>query len=239
MASAIDELARKLYVDLPICGKVPNPFQLRRARRRRDPHRGPVGGAVERSPGPARVPHRRPAAVAAEGARGDRRAGGDSASNHAPRAGGDTRARILAVALVTVACCLSGTTVPWRALADEEEECPPNVECIYVYAGGSCPDGATCLGRGSINHRPNQIEVEDGYLDSLGEEVDGYFANVSPNPPRDIDADGVLDCWQGLTGNWSAPITSAFQEPRDKGPHKVSISEHRPVPPCMPLRTVL
>ena len=27
MASAIDELARKLYVDLPICGKVPNPFQ--------------------------------------------------------------------------------------------------------------------------------------------------------------------------------------------------------------------
>ena len=89
-----------------------------------------------------------------------------------------------------------------------------------MYAGGSCPDGATCLGRGSINHRPNQIEVEDGYLRSLGEEVDGYFANVSPNPPRDIDADGVLDCWQGLTGNWSAPITSAFQEPRDKGPHK-------------------
>ena len=53
---------------------------LRRARRRRDPDHGPAGGAVQRRPRPARIPHRRPAAVAPEGAGGDRRERGGASS---------------------------------------------------------------------------------------------------------------------------------------------------------------
>ena len=40
-----------------------------------DPDRGAAGGGVERRPRPAGIPHPRPAAVAAEGSGGDRRAG--------------------------------------------------------------------------------------------------------------------------------------------------------------------
>ena len=75
MASAIDELARKLYVDLPICGKVPNPFHPYGVR---GVGETPIVAPLAALSNAVRdqFPHRRPAAVTAEGARGDRRAAG-------------------------------------------------------------------------------------------------------------------------------------------------------------------
>lgn len=50
--------------------------------------------------------------------------------------------------------------------------------------------------------------------------MEEFFGSVSPSPPLDLDGDGVLDCWRGLTSNWHAPMTAPFNQPRDNGPHK-------------------
>ena len=95
----------------------------------------------------------------------------------------------------------------------------PHEPDIVVNGGKktSCPVGATCLPPGSLNHHPQEVLLDEEEVDRL---VNDFINSVTPSPPLDMDGDGVLDCWRGLTGNWNAPMTSPFGAPRSGGPHK-------------------